>query len=193
MRAAPVVSLLALLTGCAAGPCPSLAPQLSYCLQPAAAGPQLVSLQQVVVTRGEQSETLLVQIEADGARLIVVGVSPLGQTLVSAAWDGRSVSGQPVPPSLAPGPAAFLALVQLGLLPVDALRPGFPRGTELRIDEAPRDTEIRLQDGAGRTLLAIDRSGPSAPFDRTRIELPTAGIEFRSRVLTPSPSPAAAP
>lgn len=186
--AAPVIALLA---ACATGPCPSLAPQLEYCLQPPAAVPPVVSLQLVEVRQGGQSETMLVQIEGDGRRLAVVGMSPIGQTVVSATWDGDTVTVQATPPSLGPGPAAMLAVAQFGLVPPELLRPGFASDLRMRVDDAPDGATIDVRDASGRTLLVIRRTGPAAPFARVEIALPTADIELSSRALTEQPAPAA--
>ena len=85
----------ALLAACGSTRCPNLAPELNYCLQAPGTGPYGTSLHEVVVKKDERFETLLVRTENDGAKLVVVGISPLGQTLVSAAWDGETVTSQP--------------------------------------------------------------------------------------------------
>ena len=190
-RAALAAPVLALLAACGTGPCPSVAPDLEYCLQPPAAVPNVVSLQQLVVRQGSQSETMLVQVEGDGRRLALVGVSPIGQTVVAATWDGHAVTVQPTPPSPGPGPAAMLAVAQFGLLPPELLRPGFASGLRMRVDDGPDGATIEVQDPAGRTLLVIRRTGRAAPFDRVGIALPTADIELSSRALTEAPTPAA--
>lgn len=185
------VPVAALVAACGTRPCPALAPQLDYCLQAPAVAPRLVSLQQVVVRKGERSETLLVQVENDGRRLAVVGLSPLGQTLVAATWDGAGVQAQPALPSLAPAPAAMLALVQFGLMAPAHLSPGFAPDLLMVADDSAAGARIEVRESDGRTLLAIERSGRVAPFDRVRIELPTAGIEIDSRALTEEPPPPA--
>lgn len=186
------VPFVAFLAACGTRPCPTLAPQLDYCLQPPGVAPQLVSLQQVVVRKEGRSETLLVQVENDGRRLAVVGLSPLGQTLVAATWDGTDVQAQPVLPSLAPAPAAMLALVQFGLMSPAYLSPGFAPDLLIVADDSAAGARIEVRESGGRTLLAIERAGRVAPFDRVRIALPTAGIELDSRALNEEPKPPAA-
>jgi hypothetical protein len=178
----------AMLAACGASRCPNLAPELSYCLRAPGSGPHGAFLQEVAVKSGERFETLLLQTENDGARLAVVGISPLGQTLVSAVWDGKTVRAQPAMPSLAPDPAAMLAFAQFGLWTFDVLRGGFPaelRGpSELRTNGAT----LRLQDRNGHALLEIQRDGVPPSFARTLVRLPTIGMEIRSRTLEERPS-----
>ncbi len=183
-----------LVVGCATTPeCPRLAPDVTYCLQPPASAPRVTALQEVVVTRGPRADTLLVQTESDASRLVVVGISPLGQTLVSGAWDGTAVQARPALPSFAPDAAAMLAFVQFGLLPFDALMAGFApdvaRGREVADDGAT----LRLRDANGRLLMELRREGRDATSARTRILLPTAGLALDSRALEPSPPAPATP
>jgi hypothetical protein len=192
--AALTPALLALLiAGCATRECPRLAPEVTYCLQPPASAPRITVLQEVVVTRERRADTLLVQAENDGLRLAVVGISPLGQTLVSAVWDGITVRAQPAMPSFAPDAGAMLAFVQFGLLPFDALMAGISpdvvRGREVADDGAI----LRFRDANGRLLMEIRREGRGAPSARTRVQLPTAGLAVDSRALEPSPAAPAAP
>lgn len=173
----------AMLAACGASRCPTLAPELSYCLRAPGTGPRGAFLQEVAVIRGERVETLLLQTENDGARLAAVGISPLGQTLVSAVWDGKTVQAPPSMPSLAPDPAAMLAFAQFGLWTFDALRSGFPADLQGPSELRTNGATLRLQDGNGRTLLEIQREGAPPSFARTLIHLPTIGLEIRSRTL----------
>lgn len=183
----------ALLAACGSPRCPDLAPELSYCLQAPGTGPHGATLHEVVVKKDERFETLLVRTENDGARLVVVGISPLGQTLVSAAWDGETVTAQPSLPSLAPDPAAMLAFAQFDLWPLDALRPGFPADLQGTSELRTNGVTLRLRDSSGRMVLEIQKVGVPASSTRTSIRLPTIGLEIQSRVLDEPPSRSASP
>jgi hypothetical protein len=186
--------LFAALSGCGASRCPQLAPELRYCLQPPGAGPRVTALHELVVTSGERVDTLLVQTENDAARLAVVGLSPLGQTLVSAGWDGTTVRVLAELTSMAPDAGTMLAFAQLGLLPLEALRAGFVNVPQEGAGE-PRgnDAAFRVLDARGATLLDVRREGRSPPFARTRVELPTIGLTLSSRTLDEPLSGRAAP
>ena len=181
------------LAGCATSRCPQLAPEVAYCLQPSGAAPRMTLLQEVVVTQAERVDTLLVQTENSATQLAVVGVSPLGQTLLSATWDGAAVHVKPVAPSFAPSPGAMLAFAQFGLMSFDELGAGFAadlhRARELREDGGT----LFLRDMSGRTLIEIRRDGQRPPFARTRIQLPTIALDIQARALDPSPSAPASP
>lgn len=185
--------LFVLLAGCATSRCPLLAPDVSYCLQPPAAGAALASLQEVVVTKGDRVERLLVQTENGPARLVVVGVSPLGQTLVSATWDGTDVQVHVAVPSMVPDAGSMLAFAQFGMLPFEALGAGFAADL-VRTSEAREDgATFRLRDTVGRPLLEIRRDGHRPPFAATRIRLPDLGLDVQSRTLDPATSVSATP
>jgi hypothetical protein len=184
--------LCVLLAGCATSRCPPLAPDVSYCLQPPGAGPSVAWLQEVIVTKGERVETLLVQAENAATRLAVVAVSPLGQTLLSTTWDGSTVQVQPALPSATPAAGTMLAFAQFGLLSFDQLLTGFP-GSEQRSSEVRDDGAVLLlQDASGRTLIEIRREGRQAPFTRTRLRMPTIDLDIQGRALDSSLSGAGA-
>jgi hypothetical protein len=172
---------VALLAGCGSGNCPTLAPQLAYCLRMPDAGPPVATLQHVEVESGDARETLLVQVENDARRLVVVGVSPLGQTLLSAQWNGTVVERGVAPPHPSLDPSALLAFAQFSLWDFDRLRGGFAEGLE--VDIAVGRAALRLRDGDGRTLLEVERTGSAPPYASARILLPTRGITIRSRRL----------
>lgn len=178
---------VALLAGCGSGDCPTLAPKLSYCLRLPDAGLQVATLQHVEVESADARETLLVQVENDGRRLVVVGISPLGQTLLSAQWDGTVVQRGVAPPQAPLDASAMLAIVQLSLLDFDRLRGGFAEGLE--VDVAVGRGTLRVTDGDGRTLLEVERTGSGPPYASARIVLPTRGIVIRSRPLGDNGTP----
>ncbi len=180
--------LALLLAGCATLECPRLAPEVAYCLQPPASAPRISALQEVVVTREQRDDTMLVQTENDATRLAVVGISPLGQTLVSAVWDGVAVQARPAMPSFAPDAAMMLAFVQFGLLPFDAVAAGFAPDVKRMREVADAGATLRLRDASGQLLMEIRREGRDAPFARTRVRLPTIGLAVDSRTLEPFPS-----
>jgi hypothetical protein len=199
MTTAPVLFagglLVTLLAGCGSSPCPTLAPDLAYCLRSPDSGPHLATLQQVTVEAGTQAETLLVRAENGSTRLVVVGLSPLGQTLLSSQWDGQVVTRAAAMPGQPLDAAAMLALVQIGMWPLETLRAGFDSEVRFFVDGAEDRLVfrvIRVMDAGDRTLLELERIGQAPPFSSTRIALPTAGIVVRSRTLTES-EPTVAP
>lgn len=156
--------IMALLTlaGCATTPpeagCTALGEGVRYCLQPLPAGQGLAVNQwvEVSVAGRASSEQLVFAIDAAGARMQVVGLSPLGQQVFRVTADHGTLSWN--------GPAAaealgrqLPALIQLMLWPEAAVRDGLSAGATLTVSSRER----RL---SGRdTLLLTSRQTAATP------------------------------
>jgi hypothetical protein len=177
---APVLILVSLLTACAVNRCPTLPGGVSYCLQSPASGPSFSVVQQVVIGGGEQQETLLAYIENNPQRLALVGLTPLGQTVLRVTWDGRHIvtSG---PPGMGPpiNPAVLLAVLQFGLWPPDAVRAGLPENVVWK--EGATDGQLTRQ---GKPLLTLRRTGQAVPYDTLSVALQPAELQINIHTLT---------
>lgn len=170
----PALLLATLLVGCGGENCPTLPGGVAYCLQPSASGPEFSALQQVVLEVNGQREILLARIENSKQRLAFVGLTPLGQTVLSLTWDGQRTRASWLPgaqPRIEP--AALVALLQLALWPADATR----RGLSPEAEWVKNGNGLRLSVD-GRSLVEIDRTGEGAPFDTIAISLPTVRLRF---------------
>lgn len=167
------------LMGCGEDNCPTLSGGIAYCLQPPATGPMLSALQQVSIQWGERREVLLARIENGPGGLVFVGLTPLGQTVLVLTWDGDRVRAT-WPPATRPPiePAVLVALLQIALWPVEAIRPGLP--AVVVMEES--GSERRLARDA-RTLLSVRRTDQEAPYNSFAIELPAAGLSVRVTAL----------
>ena len=174
-----VLLLLVLLAGCGSTRCPRLPGAVSYCLQPPAAGPGMTVLQHVSIVTPERQETLLVRIENNADRLALVGLSPLGQTLLTLTWDGTDVTDTETPgghPPIRPG--ALVAVLQLALWPRESVQAGLPHDvTWLENDMGA--AMIRN----GTTLLSIHRSGAAPPYSNLHIDMPSAALSLHIQSL----------
>lgn len=174
-----VFLLIALLAGCGSERCPTLPGGVSYCLQPPASGPSFSALQQVLIGEGEQQETLLARIENGPERLTLVGLTPLGQTVLTLTWDGKHIAATELP-GLQPhiNPAMLVAVLQLALWPQDAVRAGLPDNVVWQ-DDANGGQLLRR----GESLLTIHRTGQTAPYETLSIALPSAKLILNIRTL----------
>lgn len=158
MKAALAAAVL--LGACASLPpsgCTALSASTRYCLQPLPAGHtlavnQLVDMQFPGRPAGER---LVFAIDATDARMQIVGLSPLGQTVFrlgvdhgDTQWDG--------PPAAEALARRLPALVQLMLWPADSVRQGLDRDAALRVTPDGR----RLHDRDGTLLLDTRQSDP---------------------------------
>lgn len=153
----------------------------SYCLQNGAA-PVFSTLQQSVLSAGQQRLTLLTRIESDATGLRFAGMTPLGQTLLFVSWENGELRGD-LPPAFAArlDPALLPALVQLASWPVPAVRAGLSPDLELIAENNHR----RLRRHAsGEDILDISWEG-NLPYQRLRIASP-AGFAIESRAIDAS-------
>ncbi|KAA3652208.1 MAG: DUF3261 domain-containing protein [Proteobacteria bacterium] len=163
MRAGLIVALLS-LAGCATVPqhsaCTALGAGVRYCLQPLPAGQVLAVNQWVEISVADRpaGERLVFAIDAAGARMDVVGLSPLGQKVFRVTtdhgtlrWDGPQAAealGRQLP-----------ALIQLMLWPEAAVREGLSAGATLAVSAHER----RLS--GDDTLLLTSRQSASTPAE----------------------------
>lgn len=172
--------LIVLLAGCGSERCPTLPGGVNYCLRSPASGPSFSVLQQVVIGEGEQQETLLVQIENGPERLALVGLTPLGQTVLTLTWDGKHIAAKGpfgVQPHV--NPAVLVAVLQFALWPQDAVRAGLS-GNVAWENSATGGQLIRR----GESLLTIRRTGQTAPYETLSIALPPAKLILNIRTLS---------
>ena len=172
--------LVSLLTACGSDRCPTLPGGVSYCLQPPASGPAFSVVQQVVIVEGEQQETLLAFIENNPRRLALVGLTPLGQTVLTVTWDGKHIVASGPPGTGARiKPAVLVAVLQFGLWPPDAVRAGLPDNVVWK--EGATDGQLTRQ---GKSLLTLRRTGQAVPYDTLSIALHPAKLLMNIHTLT---------
>lgn len=184
MKPLRLLALLALtLNACTGseGQCPSLPGGARYCLQ-AAPALRFSVLQQARLRFGEQQMTLLTRVENDAAGMRFVGLTPLGQTLMSVSWENGALRAD-LPPALQGklDPALLLALIQIAQWPAEQVRAGLAPHWELR--ETPEGRRLHLTEH-NDIMLDIAWEGrptPSAIAKRITIQAPAAG--FRLDVL----------
>jgi hypothetical protein len=177
---APALFLVVLLTACAINRCPTLPGGVSYCLQSPASGPSFSVVQQVVIGEGERQETLLAYIENNLQRLALVGLTPLGQTVLRVTWDGKHMVASG-PPGMGPAidPAVLVAVLQFGLWPPDAVRAGLPDDVVWKEDAT--DGQLTRQ---GKSLLTLRRTGRAVPYDTLSVALQPAELLINIHTLT---------
>ena len=177
---APALLFLALLASCALNRCPTLPGGVSYCLQSPASGPSFSAVQQVVIGEGGQQETLLAYIENNPQRLALVGLSPLGQTVLRVTWDGEQIVASG-PPGMGPpvNPAVLVAVLQFGLWPADAVRAGLPENAVWK--DGATNGQLSCQ---GKSLLTLHRTGQAAPYDTLSVTLQPAELLINMHTLT---------
>lgn len=171
--------LIVILTGCGSERCPTLPGGVSYCLQSPASGPNFSALQQVVIGEGEQQETLLAHVENGPERLTLVGLTPLGQTVLTLTWDGKHIAVNK-PPGMQPhiNPAVLVAILQLAMWPQDAVHSGLPDSVVWK-DDADGGHLLRR----GESLLTIHRTGQTAPYETLSITMPPAKLILNIHTL----------
>lgn len=135
--------VLSLLAGCAGNSrCITLPDAPAYCLQPPAAN---YSANQLITVSGRGlQEISVMQLEADAAALSLAVMSPLGQSLLSARWDGKKWQAESAfGARISRQGGAMLALAQWLHLPEAQVLQGFGR--------AP--VWWRHRDGGQRSLM----------------------------------------
>ncbi|WP_024304124.1 DUF3261 domain-containing protein [Pseudogulbenkiania sp. MAI-1] len=156
-------------------PCPSLPQAPRYCLRP----PQPLTEQSQLVTvdgRGLHELSLL-RLEGDASRLALAALSPLGQPLLAAAWDGKAVTGHsPFGPRVTGQAAAMLALAQWLNLPEAEVLKGFGRAAVWWRHDADGSRALMHQ---GDTLMTEAPQG-----DGRAVRLPTLGLRLDIRELS---------
>jgi hypothetical protein len=167
------------LAGCASGNSVNLAPGYTYALRAPASGRQFTALQEIVIkTPDGREERLVSQLENDATSMRLAAFTPMGQTLLTVRFDGRSVqtaSPLPVPPAF---DARFvLALIQLALWPEAEVVEGLGVGVTL----TSRANERELH-GGGRILWTIKTTGASVPYDT--VDMRSVAARFAVRITT---------
>jgi hypothetical protein len=177
---APALLLVVLLTACAINRCPTLPGGVSYCLQSPASGPAFSVVQQVVIGEGGQQETMLAYIENNPQRLALVGLTPLGQTVLRVTWDGSHIVASG-PPGIGPSinPAVLMAVLQFGLWPPDAVRAGLP--DNVAWEDGATGARLTRQ---GKSLLTLRRTGQAVPYDSLSVALQPAKLLINIHTLT---------
>lgn len=174
--------LLLTLSACIGGDphCPRLPGGGRYCLQPA---PELhiSMLQKTQLRFGDQQLTLLTRIENDAAGMRFVGLTPLGQTLMSVSWENGILTAA-LPPALQSkvDPALLLALVQIAQWPSSQVRVGLEPAWELT--ETPRGRHLRLTE-TNNIMLDIAWEGDissAANANKITIRAPDAGFRLEA-------------
>jgi hypothetical protein len=167
------------LTGCASGNTVNLAPGYTYTLRSPASGPQFTAVQEIVIQAPDgREERLVSQLENDATSMRLAAFTPLGQTLLTVRYDGRSVqtaSPMPVPPAF---DARFvLALIQLALWPENEVAEGLGVGVTLTSGANAREVQ-----GGGRILWTIKTAGASVPYDT--VDMRSVGARLGLRITT---------
>ena len=165
--------LTLLLSGCASiSHCPPLPGGLDYCLQSSLEVPAFAATQDVRVRYGNLDERLIAQLEVDGDGMRLVGMTPMGQRLISAQYDNRAATADKVPGDRFEA-TALLSLIQLATWPEASVRSGL--GDRWRLEETPSRRRI-LRDG--QPVLVIDRLGSPPHYRHLTIHLPDAGLSL---------------
>lgn len=169
MRLLQVV-LLSLLAGCAgSGRCVALPDAPSYCLQLPAAS---YSANQLVTVSGSGLQELSVmQLEADADALSLAVISPLGQSLLTARWDGKQWQAESAfGARISQQGGAMLALAQWLHLPELQVLQGFGRAP---VWWRHRDAGQRSLMHGGDVLMDIEMQA-----DGQRLTLPALGLKL---------------
>lgn len=163
--------IVLLLTGCASGGgCLQMPPSARYCLQ--APSHSYSANQWVKVTAPGVDEWAVLQVEAGAQQQTVWLMSPLGQPLLSALWDGRRWHSDSVLGWRAERQgAAMLALAQWLHLPEAEVLNGFadPAVHWWHGDAGQR----RLMQGEH---VLLDVSVPNPGQEISRVSLPAWGL-----------------
>jgi hypothetical protein len=180
MRALIAIALALLLTGCAAGTAVSVAPGYRYTLQPPAAGPKFTALQEIVITAPNgREERIVSQLENDETSMRLAALTPLGQTLLTAHFDGRTVQTKSALPLAPVFDAGFvIALIQLALWPEHSVAQGLNVGMRLVTQGNNRELE-----GGGKILWTINVRGAGVPYDSVHIRSEDARLALRITTL----------
>ena len=156
-----LLAVAALAAGCGGDSdprCTVLPGGVGYCLQTTDGVPPFDVQQRIDMSFRGQQQTLILQTESDDAGVRVVGMTPLGQTLLQLDFDNRQVTA--VSSIKAISPVMLMALVQIGGWPVERVRQGIDPA--LTIEES----------AAGRTVWRDGRAILSIRYTRG---LPPAG------------------
>lgn len=152
--------------------CPELPGGGRFCLQPSSALPPFTVQQKVDIRFSGRRETLIVQLEVDAEAMRVVGLTPFGQRLLEASYDGQRVRA-PTLPERRLDPALLLAMMQLALWPDDAVRAGLSPALELVASSDRR----RISDH-GKLVVELSYTGGRPPFGDMHIGFPETHMEF---------------
>lgn len=162
--------VLSLLAGCAAtSRCITLPDAPRYCLQPPAAN---YSANQLVTVSGRGLQELSVmQLEADANALSLAVMSPLGQSLLSARWDGKQWQAESAfGARIRQQGGAMLALAQWLHLPEAQVLQGFGHAP---VWWRHRDAGQRSLMHCGEVLMEIETQA-----DGQRLTLPGLGLKL---------------
>lgn len=181
MKHLAVLILGLMLGACTTLPngCLRLAPDGWYC--PAfATWPAFETEQATTVRFRDQSMQLLTRIQSDREGVRLVAVSPLGQTILAASWQGGQLNAT-LPPGLNDKlePALLPALLEIALAPAPTVRAGLGGALEI-IDSAQRRDIV----SARGTEIAISWQGAALPYDALRINVRRLGLVIESQSIT---------
>lgn len=184
-----VTLITALLAGCGEENCPALPGGITYCLQTPGSGPKLAALQHVVIEANGHRDVLLARIENGNDKFVFVGLTPVGQTVLTLTWDGKQARAA-WPPGVEPriAPAALVAMMQMALWPVEVTRRGLPRHAVWQEDAG----RLRLSVD-GQAVVEIERRGQTAPYDSIALALPAARLGLNITTLPEEDSASSEP
>lgn len=180
-----LAAALLLLTGCVGSDrCARLPGGAQYCLVDGP-WPEFATEQATTVSFQGQSMHLITRIESGKEGLHFAGITPLGQTLIQVSWENGGLRSQ-LPPALADrmDAALFPALLQLATWPAERVREGLPDRLQL-IETQGR----RVVSDGQNDLLIISWGGNTLPYERLRIEAPSARLLIDARALPGADAP----
>lgn len=118
---APLVAISALFCGC--GLLTRVAvPEPFALLPPASYGGKVSAEQTLTVRRGKQTNTVQCHVDVSPTRVVLLGLTALGQRLFSVSWDGTELRSNSSLPDGALNPEQVLADLQLAAWPLSALQ-----------------------------------------------------------------------
>lgn len=177
--------LLALMLSACANPpngCTRLSAEGWYC--PAfVSWPEFSTEQATTVRFRGQAMQLLTRVQSDRDGVRLVTLSPLGQTLINAAWQQGKLSVE-LPPGLAGkvDPRLIPALLEVALAPCETVRAGLGGGLSLKDSEGRRS----ISSSRGEVIL-INWRGTALPYEALRIDVPGLGLSIDSHTIEQAP------
>lgn len=138
--------------------------------------PDFETEQATTVNFRNQSMHLITRIRSGSDGVHFVGVSPLGQTIISASWHDGVLSAY-MPPGLDGklDPILLPALLELALAPADNVRHGL--GGQLRLEERAGRRSISSSSGEE---IEIFWEGSELPYQALRVRVLRLGLTIES-------------
>lgn len=159
------------LSGCSGDSrCPRLPGGPVYCLQPTDSVPTFHTLQDIRIRRGALDERMIAQLEVDGTSMRLAGLTPMGQRVFDTRFDNREATSDSIAGDRF-DPRVLLALVQLGVWPLERISAGLDR--TVRIEDMPRMRRFTQDD---TVFLEIARDGSPPRYGHLEIRIPSADL-----------------